>query len=413
MGESSRRERRFIGAPRRRLLLVVLLSVSVVTTALAFKSQGPKRLVVARGVVNGSFHPIAGTFAPDDTSLDGCGSDPRCLEQGFGNLAYSAGPRRALAEFERRRVVDKTVAADCHRIVHTIGSAALAHFRGNVAKTYSHGSPSCASGYYHGILERAFADVNSKHALVRVARSLCRGAGVRRMGFLDYQCVHGLGHGLMIQTGYDLPTALSVCRGLQTRWDDVSCTGGVFMENGSSVYGLRSQWLKDDDPLYPCPRVGLRSRASCYLRVTTQILHTNRFNWPSTAAMCHALERRWASYCLRSFGRDAVNYTGAKAESTLRLCRLTGAGQGNCLYGAARSIADRDGNTDGAVAFCRGAGRRHQPACFAGVGVVIGLLEPTNRERAETCRRLSGQFARECAQAAIAEVAPSGRGAWG
>jgi hypothetical protein len=233
------------------------------------------------------------------------------------------------------------------------------------------------------------------------------------MGFLDYQCVHGLGHGLMIQTGYDLPTALSVCRGLQTRWDEISCTGGVFMENGSTVYGLRSQWLKDDDPLYPCQRVGLRDKASCYLRVTTQILRTNHYDWPSTAAMCRALERRWSTYCLRSYGRDAVNYTGAKAESILRLCGFTGGGQNDCLYGAARSIADRDGNTEHAVAFCRRASRRNQPACFAGLGVVIGLLESTDRKRAAACRRLSGQFARECAGAAIAEVARNGRGAWG
>jgi hypothetical protein len=396
----------------RLLLVVVLLSVSVLTTALAFKSHGPQ-LAVARGVVNGSFHPIAGTFVPDGRTLDGCGKDPRCLEQAFGNLAYNAGPRRALAEFDRRRAADKTVAADCHRIAHTIGSAALAHFKGNVAKTYSHGSPSCASGYYHGILERAFAGVDSERGLVRAARSLCSGAGVRRMGFLDYQCVHGLGHGLMIQTGYDLPTALSVCRHLQTRWDEVSCSGGIFMENGSTVYGLRSQWLKDDDPLYPCPRVGLRSRASCYLRVTTQILRTNHFDWPDTVAMCRSLAQKWTRYCFRSYGRDTVSYTGGGAESILRLCRLAGPEQGNCLYGAARTIADGSASAEAADALCGRADPRHQPACFAGVGVVIGLLQPTDQKRMEACRRISGQYARECAEAASGEVAPSGRGAWG
>ncbi len=397
----------------RLLLVALLLSLSVVATALAFKSQGAQQVPVARGVVNGSFHPIAGTFVPDKTTLDGCGTDPRCLEQAFGNLAYHAGPKRALAEFDRRRAADKTVAADCHRIAHTIGSASLARFKGNVAKTYSLGSPSCASGYYHGILERAFVGVDSKRGLIKAARSLCSGAGVRRMGFLDYQCVHGLGHGLMIQTGYDLPTALSVCGDLQTRWDEISCTGGVFMENGSTVYGMRSRWLKDTDPLYPCPRVGLRNRASCYLRVTTQILRTNHFNWLDTAARCRALPERWTRYCFRSYGRDDVNAAGGNSELILGHCRLTGAGEGDCLYGAARSIADRDARTDGAGTFCRGADLRYQPACFAGVGVVIGLLEPTERRRVEACRHLSVLYVGECAKAAAAEIAPSGRGAWG
>jgi len=413
MGSGNRRGRRFMSARVRLLLVAVLLSFAVLMTALAFKSHGPQQVPVARGVVNGSFHPIAGTFAPDDTTLSACGADPRCLEQAFGNLAYNAGPRSSLAEFDRRRAVDNTVATDCHRIAHTIGSAALARFKGNVAKTYSQGSPSCASGYYHGILERAFVGVDSEHGLIKAARSLCSGAGVRRMGFLDYQCVHGLGHGLMIQTGYDLPTALSVCRHLQTRWDEISCTGGIFMENGSTVYGMRSRWLKDDDPLYPCPRVGLRSRGSCYLRVTTQILRTNHFNWPDTAARCRALAERWAHYCFRSYGRDNVNSAGGNSELILKLCRLTGAGEGDCLYGAARTITDRVARADGAGAFCRGADLRYQPACFAGVGVVIGLLEPTERKRVEACRHLSALYVGECAKAAAAEIAPSGRGAWG
>jgi hypothetical protein len=412
MSGDAPRERRFF-TPRVGMLLVALLSLSALTTALASRSHDPQHLRVARGVVDGSFHPIAGTFTPDDTKLEDCGADPRCLEQAFGNLAYTAGPRAALARFDLRRAVDKTVAADCHRIAHTIGSAALAHFNGNVAQTYSQGSASCASGYYHGILERAFAHVRSERGLGRVARSLCRGAGVRRRGFLDYQCTHGLGHGLMIQTGYDLPTALSVCGRLQTRWDEVSCTGGAFMENGSTVYGLRSQWLKDDDPLYPCQRVKLRDRASCYLRVTTQILRTNHFNWPATAAGCHALTPRWARYCFRSYGRDTVNYAGGKAESILRLCRLTPEAQGDCLYGAARTIADRDANADRAAAFCRRAPNPHQASCFAGLGVVVGLLEPTDRKRVDACGRLTRSYAQECAQAAVAEVAPNGRGAWG
>src|SRR5205823_6855025 len=178
---------------------------------------------------------------------------------------------------------------------------------------------------------------------------------IRRRGFLDYQCAHGLGHGLMIQTGYDLPIALRVCRGLETRWDEISCAGGVFMENGSSVYGLRSQWLKDDDPIYPCRRIKVRNRASCYLRVTTQILRTNHFDFAKTVATCRSLEPEWRLYCFRSYGRDAEHFVGGKVESTLRLCALAHSAEGQCLYGAARTLADRHGNTDHATAFCRHA----------------------------------------------------------
>jgi hypothetical protein len=395
-------------------LVLALMWVSGLTTALAFRTDHPHRLAVARGVVGGAFHPIAGRFTADQTRLADCGRrDVRCLEQAFGNLAYEDGPKPALALFDRRRAVDKTVAADCHRIAHMIGSAALAHFHGNVALTYSRGSASCASGYYHGILERAFAGVRSEAGLVRVASSICRGAHVRRRGFLDYQCTHGLGHGLMIQTGYDLPTALAVCGHLQTRWDEVSCTGGVFMENGSTVYGLRSPWLKNDDPIYPCNNIKRRNKASCYLRVTTEMLRSNRFDWRDTAARCARVAARWRRDCFRSYGRDAANYAGGKARAIIRLCRLAGRGGEACLYGAARSVADRDAKVDRAAALCRQATRAQMPSCFAGLGVVVGLLQSSDKGRERTCKSVTRTYAAACARAAMLEIAPDGRGAWG
>ena len=410
-GTASPKRRAFT---RRRWLLIAVVALAAPTaTALAFRSHEPQKLPYARGVADGSFHPIAGKFVPDGTKLEDCDADPRCLEQGFGNLAYTEGPKPALVLFNRRRVTDKTVAADCHRIAHIIGSASLLHFHGNVALTYSHGSSSCTSGYYHGILERAFVRVRSTAGLIRTARSLCRGAHIRRRGFLDYQCAHGLGHGLMIQTGYDLPTALAVCRGLQSRWDEISCAGGVFMENGSTVYGLRSQWLKDTDPLFPCPRIKLRNRASCYLRVTTQILRSNRFDWRDTVKRCQGLAQRWRLYCFRSYGRDAEHSVGGKAAPTLRLCRLTRAWEGQCLYGAARTIADRDANPSHAAILCRRVTGPQQGACFAGLGVVVGLMQPTDATRVASCRRLAKTYVRRCAGAAIAEVAADGHGAWG
>jgi hypothetical protein len=415
MTSGARRERRF---SKRRGVALLLFIVSLVAltaaVALAVTNREPAQIKVARGVVDGSFHPIAGRFVPDETRLADCHrSEVRCFEQAFGNLAYENGPRAALALFDQRRAVDKTVSSDCHRIAHMIGSAALAYFHGSVAQAYSHGSASCASGYFHGILERAFNGVGSYRGLIRVARTLCRGAGVRRRGFLDYQCTHGLGHGLMIQTGYDLPTALAICGQLQTRWDEVSCTGGAFMENGSTVYGMRSPWLRDADPIYPCNNVKPRNRASCYLRVTTQILHTNRFDWPNTAARCRALPERWRLYCFRSYGRDAANAVAGKVGSVLRLCRIAGNGNGDCLYGAARSIADRDANANLTAALCRETEPAQSPSCFAGLGVVVGLLQVNNAERLRACRSLTRAYAADCSRAAALEVAPDGRGAWG
>src|SRR5205809_7809008 len=129
MSGSAPKPRRFLTV-RFLLLVVALVSLLTLTTALATKGHEKRQIAIARGVVDGSFHPIAGKFVPDATKLDDCkASDPRCIEQGFGNLAYSAGPKAALALFDRRRVTERTVTADCHRIAHIIGSASLLYFK--------------------------------------------------------------------------------------------------------------------------------------------------------------------------------------------------------------------------------------------------------------------------------------------
>ena len=397
------------------LLVVPLIAIPAIAYfALTAGSQG--RPPLAQGSIGGSFHPVAGNFEPDTTQLDECEGSYSCLEQAFGNIAFREGPKQALNVFDVRIVSDVDVERDCHRIAHNIGSAAFARYDGNVARTFAEGSATCASGYYHGILERAFVGATTKAQLAKLAKSICVETSIRRRGFLDYQCRHGLGHGFMIQTGYDLPTALSLCGGLGTGWDEVTCTSGAFMENVSTRFGFRSQWLRDDDPLYPCGRVQVRHRRSCFVRATTRILLLNGNDFEATARTCESAGLRWARFCFRGYGRDAVveaKYVSVK--KVLDLCRLAEGGQSECLFGAARTFADGAGlqGAKRAAAFCARAPRMDRPSCVSGLGIVLGLIYPTDASRRAACARLSPGHVDACTSAAIAEVDPSGRTAWG
>ena len=407
-------------ASRTRLRLVPLvLAIPLVVVPLvayfAFSagSQG-SRMPVAKGTVGSVFHPIAGQFVADGTELGECDDDAECLEQAFGNLAFSKGPRAALARFGQSIETDPAVEKGCHRIAHVIGAASLERLRGDVARTFSLGSPTCVSGYYHGILERAFLGVASKARLTEAARSICFGEGIRRRGFLDYQCRHGLGHGLMIQTGYDLPLSLSICARLGTGWDHKACAGGVFMENINTQFGYRSPWLDDSDPLYPCRRVSPDDRRSCYLRASWRILISNGEDYAGAARTCSALGA-WVSTCLQGLGRDVAEKARYSAAKILPLCRDAGRGEADCLLGASRTIANASGEPGvaPAAALCRSAPRSARAVCFRGVGLVVGMLRPTDSRRAAFCRSLAAAYWRACLSAAIAEVDPGGRDSWG
>jgi mono/diheme cytochrome c family protein len=341
----------------------------------------------------------AADFKPDKTTLSSCTGEFACLEQAFGNLAYGPGPKAALAEFDRRIASDKQVEADCHRIAHTIGAASLTHFRGNVGKAFAAGSASCWSGYYHGILERAFRGVPESRVSA-VARELCADPGIRRTTFVAYQCVHGLGHGLMIYTDYDLPRSLKICDALNGSWDQVSCTGGVFMENISSSYGIKSRWLKDNDLIYPCNAVAERHKVYCYLMVTSRILPAVGYDFKRTAAFCRRSEPRWVATCYESLGRDASGQTRQNPAKIAEICALARGGEGDCLYGAARDITSNYADPERAGQLCRTAPTRYRERCFVGIGTIIGSLERTNAARRALCRRVGSQYAAACARGA-------------
>ncbi len=382
-------------------LAYALVVVVAVTSALLLLTGGGKPAATAP-----SLHPAAGDFKPDGTTLAQCGADATCYEQAFGNVAYAEGPKRALATFDRYIRTNRTVAADCHRTAHVIGAGALARI-GDVGKAFAQGSASCWSGYYHGILERAFRDVPPTiPALARTSIDLCADASIRRVQWIAYQCVHGLGHGLMIYSGYRLPFALAVCDRLASDWDRTSCTGGVFMENVVSSYGVKSPWLRADDGVYPCRVMKERHKLYCYLMATSRILQVNGYDWRKTAQTCATVEVSWRETCFASMGRDASGQTTQDPKRVVEICANAGRDfWDDCVYGAARDMAATFSNGERASQLCDRLPADMRGPCFWQVGTILGSMRTTEAARRTLCAAASERHLRDCVDGARAATA--------
>jgi len=357
------------------------------------------------GAGKASGKPVVKPFAPDDKKLADCADgDTECFEQSFGNLVYKEGPKRALNRLQEMMGTNTTVATDCHRITHRMGSAALKRFKDNVAAAFIAGTPVCWSGYYHGIVERAFLG-QPEDKLEVVARQICDDPQINVQRFLAYQCIHGLGHGLMIYTGYDLPGSLKTCDALKTGFDRVSCTGGVFMENFTSSYGITSKYLRKNDPIYPCNAVAQRHKLYCYLLVTSNALRINGYDLEKTAAACRRSEAAWVRTCYESFGRDVSGMAGQDATKALTNCRLAARYESECLYGVSRDITSSDAGGTRAGRFCARAPKTHRAHCYEGIGSVLGSIEATPEALRKRCRQVGGRHAQACLRGAGLEPA--------
>jgi mono/diheme cytochrome c family protein len=352
-----------------------------------------------------AFGAIAADFEPDKTKISSCGDDWRCYEQAFGNLAYYDGARTALARVARAMETNQSVQADCHLIVHAVGAGAYVRYK-DAGKAFVDAGPlatTCFSGFYHGVLQRALNGVQAG-GLTAAARRLCATPAVKRNYFVLSECVHGLGHGLMIYTGYNLPRALGTCHRLDTEFDQTSCTGGVFMENFQTSVRIRSPWLKTSDPIFPCNAVAARDKDACYLILTAHLLDVTGHDFAKVARLCLRSDKAFVATCFESYGRDVAGATLAKPRKILDLCALTPREMvSRCIYGAARSVTGMDASARRSTPLCNLAPARYRAHCFNGVGSVLGGLHIFGEQRKAECRRsVPRAYWRDCYRGANA-----------
>ena len=201
---------------------------------------------------------------------------------------------------------------------------------------------------------------------------------IRRRGFLDYQCRHGLGHGLMIQTGYDLPLALSICgasgragitrRARAVRSWRTSTRGSASARHGSTTK-IRSIRARGRASRTSAPatseRAGGSSRSTTgsFERTATACARPWEVG-PNVLPRVRARCRREGPV-RRAEIRRALPRRRKRARQTV--CRRR-------AYGRER-LRPRWNRAGGEL--CAESPRAHACRCFSGVGLVLGMLHPT------------------------------------
>jgi hypothetical protein len=376
----------------------VLLGLVIEIPLLAYlfsRGDEPTTVATSQNTLGGAtrtlpLHPVAGKFQPDDTTLPEC-SAQACFEQAYGNVAYYDGPKRAfeLAEQQYPGGADP----NCHRVAHAIGAAALARNKGDVTRTFAEGSSACWSGYYHGVLERAFIGVRSNDArsLGAKARGLCSQGSVRASSWLNYQCLHGLGHGLMITTGYQLPLVLDVCNELNGSFAQTSCKGGVFMENILTSYGGQSPWVRNDDPLYPCNWVARGDKYPCYQNAVTRIIRVVGAEWDTIAETCAEADKGFVATCFGSYGQNASVAAFREPAAIVETCAIARpfGGEEECFRYAAMDFTGTYSRGKDAAALCDAAPAAVRGGCYESIGLMLRRLKPTGVARRKECRAVA------------------------
>jgi hypothetical protein len=267
-------------------------------------------------------------------------SNFKCYENYYTELVKNKGLGEAFGDIKTRQMENSYVLTQCHPLAHSIGHASSVLYP-DILEAFAHGDSFCWSGYYHGLMEEII-DKKGKEKTLEELNTICsRVSGKEIYSFDYYNCVHGLGHGLMGTAGQNLFTALNMCDKLDGSWEKASCYSGVFMENVIiENKGGTSKYLKKSDPVYPCNAVGDNYKKTCYLMQTSYMLKVLKNDFSKVFNLCANVESPYQNTCYQSLGRDASGHSSSNIEETKASCNLgTSFDQrSNCIIGAVKDF---------------------------------------------------------------------------
>jgi hypothetical protein len=357
-----------------------------------------------------------------------------CYSASLEERVAGDGPAPTLQLLDRLAALDPDVRRDGHFHAHRIGISAL-RSPAEVGRVFAACTPAWESGCYHGVIQSYFIATQRAGGGVTTqsVEALCGDYRGKRSDLL-FQCTHGLGHGLAILHGHDLPKALSACDLLARQPEREMCYAGGFMESlvnathphsgpaggkaGSSPkakakenaaaahsghgphakHGPASaeagpskppfRALDPADLHYPCSRMDEKYLIACYTIQTSAMLHHSGRDVGRAAAECGRAPEKARATCFVSLGRDVSTIAINDNEEAVRLCGLPEkAFRPDCHRGVVLSIVNMNANPSEGIPYCRAVPEQEgKRACYAAVGLQsLGLPEGEAR-REQACR---------------------------
>lgn len=346
-----------------------------------------------------------------------------CYEEVLLAHLEDEGVAETLRLLEAIGSVDPEVERTGHMYVHSIGITAYGN-NPNWEETFEQCTELYQSGCYHGVIQARFMEMGEVTA--QDVNDLCASykddAADR---FVLFQCLHGMGHGLTMLYGHDLPVALESCDYLTTDWDRQSCYGGGFMENIMNFTSphhmvadlsntadaeqddgmadhehMASEWpgIDAEDPLFPCSVMEERYLPQCYVMQTSAILWLNEWDIEAAAATCLTAPQNMHWMCIMSLGRDIAGHVVGDHEKGLRECEKADAALRSwCHVGFVKNLIDVTARTEGAFAFCTLLeDPTSRKACYQAIGEQLYVLRATDEERVAECEVVTGDDRASC-----------------
>jgi len=362
---------------------------------------------------------------PEVAELEGTNWSLQKYQTYFRELSDKKGALYASAVLNEAKLAP---GIDYHLLGHTVGDM-LYKQKGIEAMGL------CTSAFRNACSHSVAIDIIREHgegSLPEIGKVCEKAPGGKSAYTL---CFHGLGHGVLAYTGYELDRAVEMCKQVGTakygNREYTECVGGTIMEIIAGVHDpvvwqeQQKKYLRSDDPLFPCnsDMIPAEAKPMCLVFITPHLfdvasngprrMSTDVFK--KSMAYCDQLpvnDTELRRSCYSGFGKEYVviaqgrdiRNVGEAPKSALDLtrswCALAGntAGELACNSGALASVFWGGQNpTDASLAYCEltPAGQA-QNACYNQLAYQGAYYLAGTARGKDLCKKLPEAFQGRC-----------------
>lgn len=283
---------------------------------------------------------------------------------------------------------------NCHSVTHYLGQAEYKRIK-DLKLLFSKSSRACLGGVYHGAVEGYFMDKNivlGKENFVETKKEVEKICGKiedhkRQQDFIE--CNHGLGHAVMYVTDYNLPRALDYCDAINTNNERELCYTGALMANSDSFGNNdhKTQYVKEDDLLYPCNILKKHQQSQCYSYGT---LNRFQYDLPKSIEICKSVPTEFQNACFETIGRDRTIVTADPLELKNQCYQIKEMDfRRSCIKGTSYNLMVRFGEkSETPLKYCDLLDSEFKSLCYSNVINALTKISNSKVSRGTFCNRI-------------------------
>jgi hypothetical protein len=271
---------------------------------------------------------------------------------------------------KREMAENASVARECHPLLHHMGHAAYDHY-GSFAEAMAHQDEFCNSGFTHGIIEAAFLQSDDWLETMQLA---CPADGENTNKYRQWQCYHGVGHGIMYAQGRNVAKSLAGCEALPTGTATASCANGVFMEKFIVVDHMGQRRKNTPDYTF-CSTQPAKYKPDCYLYAPTAHLQKHPNAYTQAFSIC-SQEKAYEHICAQGVAGQIMKDNIAQPTTAATICaEATRRLRTACAQGAISMYISHYASSPKAEKLCGNEFKAFKSVCEATVEEKRKLLD--------------------------------------